>query len=85
MRVTEKGQVTIPLEMREKHGIRPGSEVEFADGGNPGEVVIKIKTAARTDRRAAFRAWLDSIEGTADAGLTADQVLDMTRGPDRRE
>lgn len=85
MRVTEKGQVTIPIEMREKHGINPGSEVEFVDGASTGEVVIKIKPREKADRRAAFRAWLDSIEGIADSGLTTDEILDMTRGPDRRE
>ncbi|MHB1467814.1 MAG: AbrB/MazE/SpoVT family DNA-binding domain-containing protein, partial [Solirubrobacteraceae bacterium] len=29
MRVTQKGQVTIPLEVRRTLGIEPGSEVEF--------------------------------------------------------
>ena len=29
MRVTEKGQVTIPKHIRDRLGIRPGSEVEF--------------------------------------------------------
>ena len=85
MRVTEKGQVTIPIELRDKHGIKPGSEVEFADGPSPGEVVIKIRRQEKADRRAAFRAWLDSIEGIADSGLTTDDILDMTRGGDRRE
>lgn len=28
-RVTQKGQVTIPKEVREKLGIRPGDEIEF--------------------------------------------------------
>ena len=29
MRVTQKGQVTIPLEVRRALGIHPGSDVEF--------------------------------------------------------
>ena len=30
MRITSKGQVTIPQEMRDKAGLLPGTEVEFA-------------------------------------------------------
>ena len=30
MRVTQKGQVTIPLAVRRALGIRPGTNVEFA-------------------------------------------------------
>ena len=30
MRITSKGQVTIPQVVREKAGLHPGSEVEFA-------------------------------------------------------
>ena len=29
MRITEKGQVTIPKKIRERTGMRPGCEVEF--------------------------------------------------------
>ena len=34
MRVTSKGQVTIPIEVREKLGIFPNTEVEFEVRGN---------------------------------------------------
>ena len=33
MRVTSKGQVTIPKEVRDKLGIHPGSEVGFREDG----------------------------------------------------
>ena len=29
MRITSKGQVTIPQEIREKHGLLPNTEVDF--------------------------------------------------------
>lgn len=32
--VTTKGQVTIPKELREKLGIKPGSEVDFVAGSD---------------------------------------------------
>ena len=34
MKVTTKGQVTIPQDIREQLGIYPGSEVEFIIDGN---------------------------------------------------
>ena len=39
MRVTSKGQVTIPQKIRDKAGLLPGTEVEFAfeDGTTKGE------------------------------------------------
>ena len=46
MKVTSKGQATIPQELREKVGIMPGSEVEFvAEGGRL--YVRKVRGAAR--------------------------------------
>ena len=32
--VTRKGQVTIPQELREKHGLMEGSRVSFEDAGD---------------------------------------------------
>ena len=36
MRVTTKGQVTIPLAIREKLGIVPSAEVDFVEENGPG-------------------------------------------------
>lgn len=85
MRVTEKGQVTIPIELRERHGIKAGAEVDFVDGARDGEVIVRVRKPDSSERRKAFRAWLDRIEGTADSGISADEALDMTRGLDRRK
>lgn len=38
--VTSKGQVTIPLELRKKLGIRQGSKVEFNLVGNHAELRV---------------------------------------------
>lgn len=83
MRVTEKGQVTIPIEVREKLGITPGSEITFVEEGE--RFYLDVRRARAPADMERFRAWLDSIEGTADAGLSTDEILDMTRGRDRRE
>ena len=43
MRITSKGQVTIPLAMREKVGLMPNTEVEFELDGKS----VRIKPAKR--------------------------------------
>ncbi len=37
-KISTKGQIVIPVELREKYNIKPGSEVELMDIG--GEIVI---------------------------------------------
>ncbi len=46
--VTSKGQITIPLEVRKKLGIKPGDRVRFIEGEN-GEFVLKPKTGSIMD------------------------------------
>lgn len=49
MKVTDKGQVTIPSVMRKKHGLLPHAEVHFVDQPN-GVLVIKAAKLARGKR-----------------------------------
>lgn len=42
--VTTKGQVTIPIELREKLGIKPGDRVGFVDEG--GRIVLQRQETA---------------------------------------
>ncbi|EKF58708.1 MAG: AbrB/MazE/SpoVT family DNA-binding domain-containing protein [Agrobacterium albertimagni] len=79
MRVTEKGQVTIPKEIRDRLDIKPGSDVDFvvADTG-----VMLVKTGDATDAFKDFDAWARSVQGTFDTnGMTADEYVDWLRGP----
>jgi AbrB family looped-hinge helix DNA binding protein len=82
MRITSKGQVTIPKEVRDKAGIDQKTELEvtFRDGV---VVIEKIRADEGVKRRREreFADWLKRVHGTADSGLTADQILDETRGP----
>ena len=50
MRITSKGQVTIPLEIREKMGLLPDTEVEFVMEGK-GVYVKKIDRQSRRSRK----------------------------------
>ena len=82
MRLTSKGQVTVPKHIREKLGVRPGSSVEFVERN--GEILL-VKQPVSSDekhRRAdEMLAWLDSVRGSADGAMTPEDIMDMTRGP----
>jgi AbrB family looped-hinge helix DNA binding protein len=73
--VTSKGQVTIPKTVRDRLGIVPGNAVDFELGPDGRVVLYKVGGERPVSRFAAFR-------GTADAGLTTDEIMAMTRGED---
>lgn len=75
MRVTTKGQVTIPQHVRTRLGIRPGSEVRFT---LKGDVAVMEKVAAK-DRG---RAIVEHMRGRATTGMTTDEIMRLTRGED---
>lgn len=70
MRVTQKGQVTIPLAVRRALGIKPGSEVDFRLDREGARLVVD-------DERAA--AEIVRMRGAGDAELTTDEILALTR------
>jgi AbrB family looped-hinge helix DNA binding protein len=74
MRITSKGQVTIPQAMRERYGLKPQTEVEFApaDGG--------VLICASRNRRTRFRDWVKRTRGSATVRITTDEVMRLTRG-----
>lgn len=75
MRITSKGQVTIPVEIREKAGLLPHTDVEFHYDGNVVTVARKAKGANEGRRR------VDRLRGTArTGGLSTDDIMAMTRG-----
>ena len=79
MRVTEKGQVTIPKDIRDHLGISPGSEVEFIAGDNAA-TLVKVK-GSEPDAR-GFDEWAADVEGTLDLeGMTTDEYMEWIRVP----
>jgi len=74
MRMTSKGQVTIPQQIREQLGLLPYSEVEFELDGDS----VRVRKARQKQTRGAqlvLRA-----RGSATARLTTDEILALTRG-----
>lgn len=79
MKVTVKGQITIPIAMRERFGLRPGTEVEFVAT----EGTLQMKPRKRSRKKAsAFDHWLAKAAGSAQKGMTTDEIMAITRGED---
>jgi AbrB family looped-hinge helix DNA binding protein len=73
MRVTTKGQVTIPLAIRRKLGFLPNTEVEFDVHGNA--AVVRKKTRG-SDRG---RRIIAQMKGKGDVKMTTEQIMALTR------
>lgn len=74
VKVTTKGQVTIPQEIRNRLGIRPGSEVTFTIDGD-GARLRPAEGEASPGRRL-----VDHMRGFCASTMTTDEVLALTRG-----
>lgn len=74
MRITSKGQVTIPVALREKHGLLPETEVEFVEIS--GRVVIR-KASGSSGRG---RSVVAKLRGRGDVRLSTDEIMELTRG-----
>jgi AbrB family looped-hinge helix DNA binding protein len=75
MRITSKGQVTIPISVREKLGLLPNTEVAIEVHGNAARIV---KVAGK---RAASRGGdvVARLRGKADVRMTTDEIMTLTR------
>ena len=74
MRLTSKGQVTIPQEIREKLGLLPETDVEFEIDGN----AVRIRKAEGARRGKSVVA---ALRGRATGKLTTEEIMALTRGP----
>lgn len=75
MRVTSKGQVTIPQAVRTQLGIEPGDEVVFS---------VRDDEAVMRPARDAGQKLVSRIAGSATAtGFSrTDEIMALTRGDD---
>ena len=72
MRVTTKGQVTIPQHIREKLGITPATEVDFVEEEN------RIFLVKRKEGKAAIRKFA-KLRGVATVKMTTNEIMALTR------
>lgn len=75
MRVTSKGQVTIPQDIRERFGFLPETEVEFRIEGN---AVRLVKAAGKRAKGRGSNA-VARLRGSASVKMTTDEILALTR------
>jgi len=73
VKVTTKGQVTIPLRVRDRAGIVPGSEVEFVEQG--GRVYLR-----KVQGRGRGRDLVARLRGRGSVKMSTDEILALTRG-----
>ena len=77
MRITSKGQVTIPQAVRERTGLLPNTDVEFVvDGGDVR--IVKAVSGSRSSRGA--KALLRLRESGGRIRMTTDEIMALTRG-----
>lgn len=73
MRITTKGQVTIPVEVREQLGLLPNTEVEFRISGQT-VVMQKARHGARRGKRV-----VEHLRGRGTVRLSTDEIMRLTR------
>ena len=74
MRVTSKGQVTIPQSIRDKYGFLPETDVAFVEEG---ERVYLVKQPATTTPGRGQRL-LTQLRGRGTVGMTTEEILALT-------
>lgn len=74
MRITSKGQVTIPGPIRERLGLLENTEVEFDVVGDS----VRVRRAR--GRRARGKSIVARMRGRATSRLSTDEILALTRG-----
>ncbi len=83
MRVTSKGQVTIPIEIRDEFGIQPNTEVRFVV--RKGRLMLEKVSGRRSMKRPSRgETIVTRLRHTARritrSTMTTDQLMALTRG-----
>jgi AbrB family looped-hinge helix DNA binding protein len=75
VRITSKGQVTIPAEIRQRAGLLPHTEVEFELDGK----VVRIVRAKARNRNGRGRRVVAHLRGRGDVAMSTDAIMALTR------
>jgi bifunctional DNA-binding transcriptional regulator/antitoxin component of YhaV-PrlF toxin-antitoxin module len=76
MRITSKGQVTVPADIREQAGFLRHSEVDFEFDGK-GVRIVRSDACGKPGRGARLVAHL---RGRGDVAMSTDAIMALTRG-----
>ena len=75
MRITSKGQVTIPAEIRERAGLLPQTEVDFEFDGK----VVRIVRAKQGRQNSRGARLVAHLRGRGDVAMSTDDIMALTR------
>jgi bifunctional DNA-binding transcriptional regulator/antitoxin component of YhaV-PrlF toxin-antitoxin module len=75
MRITSKGQVTIPGDIRAQAGLLPDTEVDFAFDGQ----VVTIVPAAAPRHAGRGARVVAHLRGRGDVAMSTEAILALTR------
>jgi AbrB family looped-hinge helix DNA binding protein len=81
LRITSKGQVTIPEALRRETGMLPGTEVEFVR--EKAGVLLRKSAGKRngaTVREQRLSDVLDRLRGSATIRMSTEEIMALTRG-----
>jgi bifunctional DNA-binding transcriptional regulator/antitoxin component of YhaV-PrlF toxin-antitoxin module len=76
-RITSKGQVTIPVDIRQAARAATGTELEWTYDPVGQRIIATKATARARQRRGRFAA----LRGTAGTGMSTDEIMALTRDP----
>jgi AbrB family looped-hinge helix DNA binding protein len=76
MRITSKGQVTIPAALREQAGLLPHTDVEFEFDGS----AVRIKPAASQGKGSRGARLIAALRSAGPGTMTTDEIMALTRG-----
>lgn len=76
MRITSKGQVTIPQEIREKMGFLPNTEVDFVVEGDS----VKIVRARGKKKLSRGEEIVRRLQGSGKGTMSTDEIMALMRG-----
>jgi len=74
MKLNSKGQVTIPAELRHKHGFAEGDEVNVIEDGDTLRIVHAHAATSRGERSVA------RMRRTATTTMSTDELMELLRG-----
>jgi AbrB family looped-hinge helix DNA binding protein len=78
MWITAKGRVTIPADLRERAGLRPGTEVTFEYDG----VAVRIVPAYTSGAKSRGEMLVEHLRGRGDNRMSTAKIMALTRGDD---
>lgn len=76
MRITSKGQVTIPADIREKAGLLPHTDVEFVLEGRNVRLVSKKGGGTKQSRGDLL---VSRLRGSGNIAMSTDEIMALTR------